>query len=107
MPFASAPLVVASAGLLLQEQADVVIAETAEGFEPLHAVFRRATCIPAIEAAMEADQWRVISWFSRVKIRKLSQDELKRYDPFGLAFGNVNTPEEFVEAEQRARQPNL
>ncbi len=104
MPFASGPLLVAAAGLLQQHGADVVIAETAEGFEPLHAVYRRATCIPAIEAAMDADQWRVISWFPRVKVRKLTADELRRYDPDGLAFSNVNTPEEFAAAEQRASE---
>lgn len=102
MPFASGPLLVASAGLLQQDGADVVIAETAEGYEPLHAVYRRATCIPAIEAAMNADQWRVISWFPRVKVRKLTSSELARYDPDGLAFSNVNTPEEFAAAERRA-----
>ncbi len=102
MPFASGPLVVASAGILQQEAADVVIAETDEGYEPLHAVYRRATCIPAIESAMEANQWRVISWFPRVKVRKLASAELARYDPEGLAFSNVNTPEEFAEAERRA-----
>ncbi len=102
MPFASAPLLVAAAGLLSQEKADVVIAETSEGFEPLHAVYRRETCIPAIESAIEADQWRVVSWFPQVNIRKLTSNELGRYDPDGLAFWNVNTPEEFAEAEQRA-----
>jgi molybdopterin-guanine dinucleotide biosynthesis protein A len=102
MPFASAPLLVAAAGLLAQERADVVIAETSEGFEPLHAVYRRQTCIPAIEAAMDADQWRVISWFPKVKLRKLTSEELSRYDPDGIAFSNVNTLEEFADAEQRA-----
>lgn len=102
MPFANAPLLVAAAGLLSQDDADVVIAETAEGFEPLHAVYRRETCIPAIESAMEADQWRVISWLPQVKVRKLSPEELGRFDPQGLAFWNVNTPEEFSKAEQRA-----
>ena len=103
MPFANAPLLLAAAGLLSQDDADVVIAETAEGFEPLHAVYRRETCIPAIESAMEADQWRVISWLPQVKVRKLSPEELGRFDPQGLAFWNVNTPEEFSKAEQRAR----
>ena len=103
MPFASAPLLVAAASILSQEGADVVIAETAEGFEPLHAVYRRETCIPAIESAMEADQWRVISWLPQVKVRKLSPEELGRFDPQGLAFWNVNTPEEFSNAERRAR----
>ena len=102
MPFASAPLLVAAASILSQEGADVVIAETAEGFEPLHAVYRRETCIPAIESAMEADQWRVISWLPQVKVRKLTPDELGRYDPENLAFWNVNTPDEFSKAEQRA-----
>ncbi len=102
MPFASAALLTASAAILEQEQADVVIAEMPEGFEPLHAVYRRATCVPAIESAIQADQWRVISWFPRVTVRKLTHDELARYDPDGLAFSNVNTPGEFAEAERRA-----
>ncbi len=102
MPFASAPLLVAAAGLLSREKVDIVVAETSEGFEPLHAVYRRETCIPAIESAIQADQWRVISWFSKVNLRRLTPDELGRYDPDGLAFWNVNTPEEFAEAEQRA-----
>lgn len=102
MPFASAPLLVAAAGFLARDKADVVIAEAAEGFEPLHAVYRRETCIPAIESAIAADQWRMISWFPQVKVRKLTPDELGRYDPEHLAFWNVNTPEEFTKAEQRA-----
>jgi molybdopterin-guanine dinucleotide biosynthesis protein A len=102
MPFASAPLLAAAAGFLSQDDADVVIAETAEGFEPLHAVYHRETCIPAIESAMEADQWRMISWLPQVKVRRLTPDELDRYDPESLAFWNVNTPEEFSKAERRA-----
>lgn len=102
MPFVSAPLLVASASYLVQDQADVVIAEGPDGFEPLHAVYRRATCIGAIESAIQSDQWRVISWFPKVRVRKLTPDELQRYDPEGTAFSNVNTPEEFVQAERRA-----
>jgi molybdopterin-guanine dinucleotide biosynthesis protein A len=106
LPFASAPLVVASAGFLIQDAADVAIAESTEGFEPLHAVYRRQACIGPIEAAMEAGQWRMISWFPQVKVRKLTIAELALYDPGGLAFWNVNTPEEFAAAERRASQPS-
>jgi molybdopterin-guanine dinucleotide biosynthesis protein A len=102
MPFASAPMLVAAASFLLQDRADVVIAESPEGFEPLHAVYRREACLPAIEAAMESGQQRMISWFPRVRVRKLVPHELSRYDPDGLAFWNVNTQEEFAEAERRA-----
>ena len=112
MPFASATLIEAASKLLAEEEADVVIARVAprteragksgEGYEPLHAVYRRATCLPAIEAAIDADQWKVIAWFPQVKVRVLTQEETKQLDPAELAFWNVNTPEEFVKAEQIA-----
>ena len=102
MPFASPALLEAASRLMVQEEADVVIAKTDEGYEPIHAVYRRATCLTAIEAAINADQWRVIAWFPQVKVRVLTSDELKQYDPGGLAFWNVNTPEEFIQAEQLA-----
>ena len=103
MPFASATLLEAATRLMLEEGADVVIAKSDEGFEPLHAVYRRETCLPAIEAAIEADQWKVVAWFPQVKLRVLTSDEIKRYDPSGLAFWNVNTPEEFAKAEEIAK----
>jgi molybdopterin-guanine dinucleotide biosynthesis protein A len=100
MPFASPTLLEAAGRLLVAEEADVVIAKTDEGYEPLHAVYRRATCLPAIESAIEADQWKVIAWFPQVTVRILTPDEVGRYDPLGLAFWNVNTPEEFAQAER-------
>ena len=102
MPFASPSLIQAATRLLVEEEADVIIAKTDEGYEPFHAVYRRATCVPAIQSALEADKWKVIAWFPSVKVRELSSDELKRLDPSGLAFSNVNSPEEFAEAERRA-----
>jgi molybdopterin-guanine dinucleotide biosynthesis protein A len=102
MPFASASLLGMAADLLEHEAVDVVIARTVEGFEPLHAVYRREACLPAIQSAMQAEQWRVISWFPKVKVRTLTEAEVQRYDPDHLAFWNLNTPEEFSEAERRA-----
>lgn len=99
MPFASVPLIQAATRLLVEEEADVVIAKTAEGYEPFHAVYRRVTCVPAIQSAIDADKWKVIAWFPSVKVRELSPDEVKQFDPSGLAFSNVNSPEEFAEAE--------
>ena len=103
MPFANAGLFLAASGILVREGADLAIAKTEEGYEPLHAVYRRETCLPAIEAAIASDKWRMDSWFPQVKMRLLTPDEIKRYDPDGLAFSNINTPEEFTQAEQRAQ----
>jgi molybdopterin-guanine dinucleotide biosynthesis protein A len=113
MPFASPPLLEAASKLLVEESVDVVIpggatreeraGKSGESFEPLHAVYRRETCLPAIGSAIDADQWKVIAWFPRVKVRVLTQDEVRQYDPSGLAFWNVNTPEEFSKAETIAQ----
>jgi molybdopterin-guanine dinucleotide biosynthesis protein A len=103
MPFASPTLLEAANRLMVQEGADVVIAKTDEGYEPVHAVYRRETCLLAIEAAIAADQWKLIAWFPQVKVRVLSADERKQFDPDGLAFWNVNTPDEFIQAEQLAQ----
>lgn len=103
MPFVNAKLIEAAARFMVEEEADVVIAQTPEGYEPLHAIYRRATCIPAIEAAINNDQWRMVAWFPQVKVRMLSSSELDLYDPEHVAFLNVNTAEEFAEAEKRAQ----
>jgi molybdopterin-guanine dinucleotide biosynthesis protein A len=104
MPFASPMFFEGALKLMVEEAADVVIAKTDEGYEPIHALYRRDTCLPAIESAIHADQWKVISWFPQVRVRLLTPDEVKAFDPSGLCFWNLNTPEEFVEAEKRASE---
>jgi molybdopterin-guanine dinucleotide biosynthesis protein A len=104
MPFASPMFFEGARRLMVQEEADVVIVQTAEGYEPFHALYRRETCLPAIESTLDSNQWKAISWFSKVKVRTLTPDEVKSFDPSGLCFWNLNTPEEFVEAEKRAQQ---
>jgi len=103
MPFASPRLLETATRLLVQEEADVVIPRTDEGFEPFHAVYRRATCVPAIKSAIDSGLWKVIAWFPSVKVRELTPAEVTAVDPSGRAFWNVNTPEEFAEAERLAR----
>jgi molybdopterin-guanine dinucleotide biosynthesis protein A len=102
MPFASSSLLETAAKLMVQEEADVVIGKDEEGYQPLHAVYRRATCLPAIEAALDAGLWKVVSWLPQVRVRILTSDEVRRYDPANLAFWNVNTLEDFADAERLA-----
>ncbi len=103
MPFASQMFFEGARRLMVKEEADVVIAKTDEGYEPLHALYRRETCLPAIESAITADQWKVIAWFPQVKVRVLNPDEVRAFDPQGLCFWNLNTPDEFVDAEKKAK----
>jgi molybdopterin-guanine dinucleotide biosynthesis protein A len=105
MPFASVALLAHSRDLLLGGDDDIAIPEAGDGwYEPLHAVYRRDTCLPAVVQAIDSDQWKLISWFPQVKVRRITPAETVRIDPAGLAFWNVNTPEELLQAEQRARE---
>ncbi len=107
MPFVSRVFFESAYRLMIEEEADVVIAKTDEGYEPFHALYRRETCVSAIETAIAADQWKVIAWFPQVKVRMLSSDEIRTVDPSGLCFWNLNTPEEFIQAEEKAKQTPL
>jgi len=111
MPFASKSFFENGIRLMVEKEPDVVIARINDdsgkksgGYEPLHALYRKETCLPAIEDAINKDLWKVIAWFGKVNVHEITEDEMKIFDPTGLAFWNLNTPEEFAEAEQRARQ---
>ena len=104
MPFASRALFEYERDLLIETGADVVIPSSAEGLEPLHAVYRRATCLPTIKDALMAGEWKLIAWFPVVQVRTLTPAETARHDPQGLAFLNLNTPEEFRQAERLATE---
>jgi molybdopterin-guanine dinucleotide biosynthesis protein A len=105
MPFASPDILRTSQDILMADPSlDVVIPRTEYGLEPLHAVYRRATCLPAVKAAIESGQWKVISWHANVNVRKLLPAEIAKLDPDGSAFINVNTPEELKAAIGRTRQ---
>jgi len=104
MPFAN-PDILRLAHRQLQEQpdTDAVIPGTEHGLEPLHAVYRRSTCLPAVKAAIQADKWRLISWHQDANIHILPPEEIHQIDPRGIAFRNINTPEAFHQAEKLAR----
>lgn len=103
MPFANAQLLAFQAQLLLAEEADVVIPHLPGGYEPFHAVYRRATCLPQVEQALDAGELKLIAWFPRVTVRTLTLEACRPFDPAGLAFLNLNTPAELARAEALAR----
>lgn len=103
LPFANGPLLAAELALLESTASDAVIPLSEGGTEPFHALYRRATCLPAIETALQEDKWRVDSWFKDIRLYRMTPEEVRLSDPKGIAFSNVNTQEEFRQAEDLAR----
>jgi molybdopterin-guanine dinucleotide biosynthesis protein A len=99
MPFASPELF----RLCLEriEGSDLVIPRTEHGLEPLHALYRREACLPAIHEALGGGLWRVDAWFGKVRVGVLEPTDYAALDPLGRTFLNVNTPEDLALAEER------
>lgn len=104
LPFANPDLFRHQVDLLIKNNLDVVIPGTWENREPLHTVYRRETCLPAIKKALVQGEKRLISWFPTVKVQFIPPEEILKFDPLGLAFRNVNSQVELEEVEALARQ---
>ncbi len=101
MPFVNAAILSEGARLLDLTSADVATPRLeAKYFEPLHAVYRREPCKKAIFKAIEAEQRRLISWFPFVRVIEMDEELCRQLDPDGLAFFNINSMEDYLQAQQ-------
>jgi molybdopterin-guanine dinucleotide biosynthesis protein A len=100
MPFVNADLLAHQRDILFTDNMDVVVPSSVRGLEPLHAIYRRKTCLQIVREALDAGEHRLISWFPRVKVRILTPEETNPFDPLGLMFLNINTPDELAQAEK-------
>lgn len=72
---------------------DVVVPITGGLYEPLFALYRRR-CYPVISDVLEQGEKKIISFYRKVRVHELPEDQWRRADPEGLSFLNVNTPED-------------
>ena len=87
---------------------DVVVPYWQDRFQPLHAVYRQNIVLPLLEEQLERGELRPIFLYEKVRTRKVSEDEIRRFDPEGLSFLNMNTPEDYqlaLKRWQEIRQP--
>lgn len=71
--------------------------------EPLHAVYARS-CLDPMRATLESGRRQIAAFFPLVRVTYMEPEEIRRYDPAGRSFLNVNTAEQLAEAERRAGQ---
>lgn len=65
------------------------------GVETLHAIYSRA-CLAPMQRQLEAGNPQVIGFFDAVRVRIIEPPILAQFDPDGVAFRNVNTPNELA-----------
>lgn len=85
--------------LSLAPRADTIVPFFEDRYQPLHAVYSRESCLPAIENSISLGQKRVVSFYPQIKVLKIEEDKISEYTPDGLSFFNVNTPNDLAKAE--------
>lgn len=63
-------------------------------FQTLSAVYAKR-CLPVIDSMLAGGELRVHALYDRVDTRVVQPKEWQLFDPQGLSFFNINTPEDF------------
>jgi molybdenum cofactor guanylyltransferase len=94
MPFLNLPLV----RWMLEQPRDFdVLVPVREEPEPLHSLYSKR-CLEPMRKRLDAGRLKITGFFEDVKVRYIPREELNRFDPDGLSFFNVNTPEDLERA---------
>ncbi len=77
--------------------ADVVIPDAAGELQPLHAVYGKG-CLPAMERRLRARQLKITGFFEEVRVLRVPDAVVARFEAPELAFMNLNTPDDLARA---------
>ncbi len=93
MPFLNAPFLYHLTNF--GHEADVVIPRTTDGYQPLCASYSRS-CAAPIRQRLDAGLLKVLELLSDVRVKELDPDDIAPYNPHGVLFFNVNTPDDYA-----------
>ena len=82
---------------------DVVMPDVLGEQQPLHAIYHRV-CLEPIVRRLDANRLKIVGFLPDVRVRTVTEDELRPIDPDLRTFQNLNTPEDF-NAASLSRDP--
>jgi molybdopterin-guanine dinucleotide biosynthesis protein A len=100
LPFVSAPVLERLAALA-DADADAVVPRSADGLQPLCAVYARRLR-NRVRRHIESGHLKIQDLLAAVRVRELSPDDIASIDPAGQSFFNVNTRGDFDQAVRLA-----
>ena len=80
---------------------DAVVPATDNGLEPLFALYHKS-CLPAMQAALEAGNYRITSVLHHLNVNTIPQEQMKTVDPGGRGLLNINTPQDYAACREEA-----
>ncbi|MFC1881498.1 molybdenum cofactor guanylyltransferase [Thermodesulfobacteriota bacterium] len=83
----------------IEQKFDIIMPETAAGFEPLCAIYSKR-CLKPAEDHLKANKVKIQWAFRSNRIKHIPENQLRTVDPELRSFLNINTPEDLVRAEE-------
>jgi len=80
---------------------DAVVPHWQGELEPLHAIYSRQ-CVTVVEPILRQGGGRIVEFYAAVRVRYLEPEEITHFDPEGLSFFNINSPEDWGRAQELA-----
>lgn len=99
MPFVNVNFIKYMESLLSDNDIDIVVPKTKNGYEALHAFYSK-TCILPIETNIKRKRFEVISIFDKVKTREVEEPEFENLDLEKRTFFNINTEDDYKNAKE-------
>jgi molybdenum cofactor guanylyltransferase len=96
-PFLAPPLMAALAGEAAPGAAAAVVCRSARGLEPFPGLYA-VRLLPRLQEFLQSDR-RYSRFVEICRPKVLEPEAVKRLDPQGRSFQNLNTPEELAQAE--------
>jgi len=99
LPFLTADWLAELCSRAVSCDAQVVFPESSHGWEPLCACWR-TDCLEEVEVAFNGGVRKVTEAMKRIRREVLDESVWKRFDTDGHLFWNMNTPEDYEEAQR-------
>ena len=74
---------------------DVIIPQTKDGLQPLHAFYSKR-CLEPIKHLLNQGRVKILDFFPLIKMKIINEIDFISLDPLKKSFINVNTPEELI-----------
>ena len=81
---------------------DAIVPETKRGLEALCAIYR-ASCAPILATALNRGVRKVTDAISVLNLHRIAEIEWRQFSPDGNLFGNLNTWQDYLEAQQHLK----
>ncbi len=101
MPFLNGRIISCMAAMARAEDRDILVPRVKNKLQPMHAVYSRR-CLSTIEQYMNRRDLRILTFFPRVDVREIPQEDFFPYDPHFRFVMNINTPKDLERAREMA-----